>query len=246
MNRLNFKELQWTDENHNLFKEHLLSLAQEEYKKFSASLIPNCNNMIGVRIPALREIAKQISKGDWRSFLTVASDEYFEMVMIQGFVLGYIDVDCQTRLEYIENFVPKIDNWSVCDSTCSSFKFAQKNRVEVFDFLKTYLNSKEEYELRFAIVMLLNHFIVDEYIDSVLKILGNLNHSGYYVKMAVAWTLSICFIKYNDKTMSLICSDILDDETLKMTLQKIVESNRVDKSTKDEIRKLKKQKLSRE
>ncbi len=243
MNRVDFKEFQWTNKNYNLFREHLLSLAQEEYKKFSSSLIPNCNNMIGVRIPILRELAKQISKGDWRSFLIVVSDEYFETVMLQGFVLGYIDVDCQTRLEYIRSFVPKIDNWSVCDSTCSSFKFAQKNRAEVFDFLDTYFKSKEEYELRFAIVMLQNHFIVDEYIDSVLKILGNVNHSGYYVKMAVAWTLSICFIKYNDKTMSLICSDILDDETLKMTLQKIIESTRVDKDIKDEIRELKKQKL---
>lgn len=243
MNRVDFEEFQWTNKNYNLFREHLLSLAQEEYKKFSSSLIPNCNNMIGVRIPILRELAKQISKGDWRSFLIVASDEYFETVMLQGFVLGYIDVDCQIRLEYIRSFVPKIDNWSVCDSTCSSFKFAQKNRAEVFDFLDTYFKSKEEYELRFAIVMLQNHFIVDEYIDSVLKILGNVNHSGYYVKMAVAWTLSICFIKYNDKTMSLICSDILDDETLKMTLQKIIESTRVDKDIKDEIRELKKQKL---
>ena len=240
---MDFKEFQWTNKNYNLFREHLLSLAQEEYKKFSSSLIPNCNNMIGVRIPILRELAKQISKGDWRSFLIVASDEYFETVMLQGFVLGYIDVDCQIRLEYIRSFVPKIDNWSVCDSACSSFKFAQKNRAEVFDFLDTYFKSKEEYELRFAIVMLQNHFIVDEYIDSVLKILGNVNHSGYYVKMAVAWTLSICFIKYNDKTMSLICSDILDDETLKMTLQKIIESTRVDKDIKDEIRELKKQKL---
>lgn len=238
MGKLDFKHLQWTKETSELLNEHLACLAEEKYKKFSTSLIPNCNNMLGVRIPILRDIAKQISKGDWCSFLEVASDNYFETVMLQGLVLGYINVDCNTRLEYISDFAPKINNWSVCDSVCSSFKFAQKNRAEVFEFLSLYIKSKEEYDLRFAIVMLQNHFIVDEYIDVVLETLSTIKHDGYYVKMAVAWTLCVCFVKYEEKTMKVICSNNLDDQTLKMTLQKIVESNRVDKNTKDEIKKL--------
>ncbi|MEG1436795.1 MAG: DNA alkylation repair protein, partial [Oscillospiraceae bacterium] len=98
-----------------------------------------------------------------------------------------------------------------------------------------HLKSDKELELRFAVVLLMDNYITDEYIDMVLDVLAKVKHDGYYVKMAVAWAISVCFVKYKDKTFELLKSGKLDDDTYKKTFRKIVESNRVDKDTKTQI-----------
>jgi len=239
---INFIETQWTRQSLSSLDKYLKEMSEDSYKEFSQKLIPNCNNMLGIRIPILRDIAKQIAKGDWRSFVSSVNDEdqYFETVMLHGFVLGYAKVNCDERLEYLKNFIPRIDNWSVCDCTCSGFKFVKKNREEVLEFLKAYINSDKEFEVRFAVVMLMDYFIIDEYIDMVLDVIRDIKYDGYYVKMAAAWAICVCFVKYQEKTMELICSQSFDDKTFNMALQKIVESNRVDEQTKAQLRILKK------
>ena len=104
------------------------------------------------------------------------------------------------------------------------------------------MKSDREFELRFAIVILLDYYITDEYIDNVIKILDNIKHTEfYYVKMAVAWTLSIAYIKYPDKIMQYLQSgnNHLDKDTYNKALQKIIESNRVGKREKNKIKKMK-------
>ena len=109
-------------------REQLFELAEDEYKQFSSSLLPGIDNLLGVRLPALRKIAKQIAKKDWRSYLENADEIYFEEIMLQGMVLGYINDDIEDVLGYIVDFVPKINNWSVCDSFCVGLKITNKNK----------------------------------------------------------------------------------------------------------------------
>lgn len=220
-------------------KEQLLNLADEEYQKFAMALIPTINNVIGVRLPELRKLARTIAKGDWRTFLAQAKSDYFEEVMLQGMVLGYVKTDIEEILRYIADFIPKIDNWSVCDSFCISLKFTLKNKERVWDFIVPYLLSDKEYEIRFAVVMMLNFFIEEEYINRILQLLDKVSHEGYYAKMAVSWALSICYIKLPEPTMSYLLSNTLDDFTYNKALQKITESHRVDQETKTMIRGMK-------
>lgn len=220
-------------------REQLLELANEEYQKFSSALIPNINNVMGVRLPELRKLAKMIAKGDWRSYLEDAESEYFEEVMLQGMVIGYVKADIEEILVYVTAFVPKIDNWSLCDSFCVGLKFTIKHMKRVWDFLQSYLNSDKEYEIRFGVVMLLNFYIKEEYIEQVLLRLDTIQHDGYYVKMAVAWAISMCYVKQPDATMIFLSSNSLDDFTYNKALQKITESFRVDQDTKRIIRSLK-------
>ncbi|MBP2656681.1 MAG: alkylation repair enzyme [Firmicutes bacterium] len=220
-------------------RERLFVLAEEDYQKFSAALIPNIANVIGVRLPLLRKIAKEIVKGDWRQFMAVPESEYFEEIMLQGMVLGYAEAEVEERLSYIAAFIPRIDNWSVCDSFCTGLKFTNDNKARVWDFLQPYLTSTEEYELRFAIVMLLNFYIEDKYIQQVLMGIDNVKHAGYYVKMAVAWAVSICYVKLPEPTGFYLANNTLDDFTYNKALQKITESCRVDKETKALIRRMK-------
>ncbi len=218
---------------------YIQSLADEPYLRMQNKLIPGATNILGVRVPKLRNLAKQLAKGDWRAYLSEARDDSMEEIMLQGLVIGYAKMEVTEALERLAGFVPKIDNWAVCDICCSSFKFTQKNREKVYSFLKGYLISTKEFDLRFAVVMLMDFFLTDEYIDEVLEIYYAIRHDGYYVKMAVAWALSVCFVKYPEKTMRYLKTPGLDDWTYHKTLQKIVESYRVDDATKTVIRSMK-------
>lgn len=220
-------------------REQLFDLADVKYQEFSTALIPTINNVIGVRLPELRKLARTIAKGDWREFLEHAESDYFEEVMLQGMVLGYVKADCAEISKYIAAFVPKIDNWSVCDSFCIGLKFILKNKEQMWEFIAPYVSSEKEFEIRFAVVVMLNFYIEEAYISSVLQLLDQVEHEGYYVKMAVAWALSNCYVKYPEPTMIFLNNNTLDDFTYNKALQKITESNRIDQETKIMIRGLK-------
>lgn len=220
-------------------RERIFDRAEEEYKKFQSSLIPGETRLLGVRMPYLRELAKEIARGNWREYLDNAQDEYYEEVMLQGLVIGYAKAAPEEILEYTAQFVPKITNWGVCDSFCTGLKLAKKHPEMVWKFLQPYLRSEKEFEIRFAVIMMLAHFVTDQYIDRVIATLGQVRHEGYYVKMGVAWAVSVCYVKYPSKTMAFLKSCDLDDFTFHKSLQKIVESYRVDEESKAVIRGMK-------
>lgn len=220
-------------------EKRIFELADTKYKEFHSGLCPNTNNIVGVRVPVLRNYAKELSKSDFRSYLDNAKNEYYEEIMLQGMVIGLSKMNLEERLRYVKKFVPKIDNWAICDVFCAGLKFANKNKQEVWKFLQQYKNSMEEFELRFFIVMLLDFYITDEYIKEVINILDNIKHEGYYVKMAIAWTISIAYIKYPEITMKYLINNTLDDFTYNKALQKIVESYRVSNQDKAIIRNMK-------
>ena len=220
-------------------KEQLFELAEENYQKFSSALLPNIDNILGVRLPTLRKLAKVIAKDDWRKFIATADSDYFEEVILQGMVIGYATADIEEILHYVANFIPLIDNWSVCDSFCSGLKFTKDNMKTVWDFIQPFLSSKKEYEVRFGVVMLLDFFINEEYIDRVLELLDNTKHDGYYAKMAVAWAVSMCYVKFPVQTMKYLKNNTLEDFTYNKSLQKITESLQVDKETKAIIKGMK-------
>ncbi|NKI20866.1 DNA alkylation repair protein [Paenibacillus dendritiformis] len=220
-------------------RARIMALAEEKYRQFSASLIPNIDNVVGVRLPELRKLARSIAKGDWRTYLAQADSDYFEEVMLQGMVIGCAKADVEEILGHVAAFVPKIDNWSVCDSFCSGLKIASLHKERVWEFVQPYLESDMEYEIRFGVVMLLNYYADEPYIHRVLERLDRIKHEGYYVKMAVAWAVSICFVRLPDITMDYLRSNTLDDFTYNKALQKITESYRVAPETKALIRSMK-------
>ena len=165
--------------------------------------------------------------------------------MLQGMVIGYIETGIEERLRCVADFIPKINNWSICDSFCSGLKFTKTNKKHVWDFLQPYLHSENEYEIRFGVVMLLIYFVEEEYIDTVLLLLDRIKHEAYYVKMAIAWAISICYIKMPETTMAYLRNNTLDDDTYNKALQKIIESLRVDAETKNVMRNMKRKEYRR-
>lgn len=220
-------------------KEQLISLSEEKYAAFQKKLIPGENNIVGVRIPQIRALAKQIAKNGWRGFLKDAENGSMEETMLWGLVIGYAKMDPSERINFIASFIPEIKSWAVCDTFCSNLKFTAKHKEVVFDFLKPYFKSENEFFVRFAVIMLMDYFIDDEYLGKVFKILDSVKHEGYYVKMAVAWAVSMCFVKFPEKTYIYLGSNSLDDFTYNKSLQKIIESYRVSSEDKEKIRKMK-------
>jgi len=222
-----------------VIRKQIFGLADEEYRKFQSALCPGTGNIVGVRVPKLRKLAKEIARGDWRRYLEAAESEYFEEVMLQGMVIGYADADPEEKLGLAAGFVPKIDNWAVCDSFCTGLKFTKDNMQRVWEELQSYLSSKAEFDIRFGVVMLLSYYVEDSYIGRVLELLQGIRHEGYYVKMAVAWAVSICYVRFPERTTAFLKDNTLDDFTFNKSLQKITESLRVDRETKAEIRSMK-------
>jgi len=215
-------------------------LADEKYKKFHAGLCPNSNEIVGVRVPLLRNLAKEIVKErNVEGYLKNALDNSYEEIVLQGMVLGMWKTTIENFTKYLEKFIPKINSWAVCDVSVAGFKITRNNMEYMWDFIQKYLKSDKEFELRFAIVMMLDFYITDEYIDKVLQILNNIKHEGYYAKMAVAWTLQVAFVKYPQKTMKLLEKNNIDNWTYNKALQKIVESYRVNDKTKSIIKNMK-------
>lgn len=143
----------------------LRSLANEHRAKFGSGLTPNCKPMLGVRLPELRKMAKEIAKEDYRGFLEECPDTYFEYETLQAYVLGYAKDDIEVILSYADRFLPKIKDWSVNDSFCQNFTIAGKYPERVFEWLLGYAKKEEEFFQRVAAVLLMSHFLVPEYID---------------------------------------------------------------------------------
>jgi 3-methyladenine DNA glycosylase AlkD len=220
-------------------KEQLTELADEKYRVFTSALTPGRDHILGVRLPLLRKLAARIAKGDWQDYLKNAEDDTLEEVMLQGMVIGNIKEDIETVLKLCEKFIPKIDCWSICDSFCGGLKITGKHRERVWNFLQPYLNSEREYEIRFGVVMLLGYYVLPEYCAPAFECFNKTRHDGYYVKMAVAWAVSIYFIKYPEDTLGFLRENDLDDFTYNKALQKITESRRVDEDTRIMIRGMK-------
>lgn len=219
--------------------EELFALADADYQKFHQNLCPGSENILGIRLPKLRALAKEIASNDWKAFLDNAEFKYAEETMLYGFVLSIVKLSLEERLPYVHTYVKHIDNWAVCDSPVTSMKFIRKNLKAFLPVVKQYLESDQEYELRFAIIVLLSHYMNDDYIDFILETIDCIHHEGYYVKMAVAWTISVCYVKYKEKTTTFLLDNHLDNFTYNKSLQKICESLRVTKEEKAYIRALK-------
>ena len=219
-------------------KDMLFKLSDVKYKEFSSSLVPTNYEIIGVRLPVLRKLAKKFSE-NWQNFIYQQNDVYFEEIMLKGMIIGLIKEPFDKVIPLIDMFVPLIDNWSVCDSFCSGLKFVCNNKKRMLDVVDKYLLGGSEFSIRFAVIIMLDYYTDDIYVDSVFQRLEKINHGGYYVKMAVAWTVSVCFVKFRNKTMQYLKNCSLDDFTYNKSLQKIIESNRVDSDTKNIIRRMK-------
>jgi len=228
----------FTEETYKVFLEYLYSLQDLKYKEFHSKLIMD-DNLIGVRTPELKRIASIIARTDYIGFIKYNTKNTYEEKVLYGLVLGYLKIDFQCCLELLKDFIPFIDNWAINDIVCANMKCFKMNQEEGYKFIIDCLRSNNSWSIRFGLVLLLDFYINDNYIDKILDICNTIKSDEYYVKMAVAWLLSICYIKYKEKTLSFLKTTTIDDWTYNKAIQKIIESTRVEKLEKLNLKKLK-------
>lgn len=227
----------------NEIKQELIQMSDSKYKSFHSNLCPGISNILGIRVPILREYAKKIiKKYSFEELINNINDEYYEEIMLQGMLIGLNSKENFNVIKkYIEDYIPKIDNWAICDTFCAGLKIVNQNKENMWGFIKQYLDSDKEFYLRFAIVIILDYYIEEKYLEEIFRIFNNIQSEYYYVKMAIAWAISISLIKYYDKTINYLKNNSrIDKWTYNKSLQKAIESYRITKSQKELLKNMKK------
>ncbi|MBR3255486.1 MAG: DNA alkylation repair protein [Clostridia bacterium] len=230
----------WDNKTYTEFVQYLKSIEDIEYKKFHSSLVLNSKyEMIGIRLPKMREIAKEIAKTDIEEFLNYVQDKYYEEVMIQGLVIAQIK-DEKLFNKYFKQYVKKIDNWALCDTFCNSIKIVRKHEEKYFkEAIKLALN-KDEFLSRTGIVIILSHFVNENNIEIIFNTLNSIESDKFYINMAQAWLICELYIKFPKQTLRFIKQDNLNKFTHNKAISKIHDSYRVSKEEKEFLNSLRK------
>lgn len=213
-----------------------------EYKNFHQKICHTNYEILGVKIPILRKVAKDLLKNhDYKDILNNRNDKYYETVLLEGLIIANAKINYEEKLKLITPYLSKIDNWAICDIFCGELKFVKKNLDKFYKYLLPILEIKKEYYQRFVLVMLLDYYINDNYIDSIFEMILSVTNEEYYVKMAIAWLISICLVKYYDKTLEFLINNKnnLDKWTYNKAIQKACESYRITNENKIKLKELK-------
>lgn len=226
------KKEKWTQEEYSEYITCLKANADAQYKQFHSKLTTTKYEILGVRLPIQRRIAKEISKGDITSFLECVQSEFYEEVMIEGLVLASIK-EKETFLNYLDHYVPKIDNWAICDSFCNSLNIIREDKAYWFSYFSSYLKSREEFTVRVGLIVFLNFYVEKEYLEQIFSYVDQIDLDKYYVNMGIAWLLCECFIKFREETLTYLQKSQVNAFTFNKTISKIRDSYRV--STEDKV-----------
>ena len=213
--------------------QKLIEMRDEKYRDFTSPLIPNVSkeNIIGVRLPNIKKLAKELYKsGEYTSFINVLPHTYFEEYHLHSYILSeFKEID--VFIKEVERLLPYIDNWSVCDSLRP--KCFEKNKDKVLSHIKNWLKSEHIYTQRFAIEMLMVHYLNEDFKVEYLELVSNVNAENYYLKMMVAWYFATALAKQYEATLLYIENHSIKDKwTHNKAIQKALESYRVSEDKK--------------
>lgn len=234
---MELKREHWTESDYAEFLKYLESLADDKYKSFSASLVPGGNPSIGVRIPLLRAAAKEISKGNYEEFIQCKIGGYREEIIVWGLVMSLIKCSYPEMLAYIKTYADKITSWETCDIV--SFKGLKKYMPEFFADIEYFIFNENPWIVRYGFGCLMQFYLTDEYIDSILSYVSSINSDFYYVQMMQAWLVAEAAAKCRDKAIAFLAGHHLNDVTQHMAIRKIRESRKISEEDKELVKSFK-------
>lgn len=207
--------------------DRLQALAEPDYAAFSAALVPGCKPMLGVRLPALRRLARELAR-DLPAALAALGGDWFEEQMLTGLCIAYARLPDAERRELLETrFLPLLDNWSVCDATAATCKCMTASPDFWLPWLQGLAARDDEFPARFGLVCLLDHFTATpQDRRTVLRACQAAPCPAPYTRLAVAWAVSIAAVKEPDLGLAFLRADTLDAATHNKAIQKICESLR--------------------
>lgn len=221
-------------------QKRLLELSDEKNADFSAKLTPGIDRekFLGVRIPASRKLAKEIIKGnEHKDFLNSLPHKYYDENILHSILISEIK-DYDECIKYIDEFLPYVDNWAVCD-TMSPKAFKNKHERLMNDILR-WVDSDQTYTIRFGLKMLMTHFLDNDFKKEYLEIPAKIKSDEYYINMMIAWFYATALAKQWDSTIVYIENGVLDKWVHNKAIQKARESYRITAEQKKYLKSLKK------
>lgn len=214
--------------------EELKANAEPEYAAFHRRLLKNDKiNVLGVRVPTLRKLAKRYKNAI--DPLLCCNDDYYEVTFIKLQAVALLP--WEEFIEYVDRCVSLIDNWATCD--CFAPKCIANHKDEFLKYINGYLNSGKEFSVRFALTTLLHFYVDEEYLQIIFKAVREADTNYYYVHMAAAWLIAEVLVKFYDAGVSFLKLEQLDVKTHNKAIQKACESYRLTKEQKDFLKGLK-------
>jgi 3-methyladenine DNA glycosylase AlkD len=204
----------------------------EKYGQFQSRLLPTVEPaaIIGVRTPVLRDIAKQLKKDEkCQMFLSELPHTYFEENQLHGFIISEM-TDFAGCMQELERFLPYMDNWATCDQT--SPKVFKKHKEELFSYIQRWLSSGHAYTVRFAIGMLMKHFLDDDFKREYLDMVTGIRSDEYYVNMEIAWYMATALAKQWETAIPYMENHKMGKWVHNHTIQKARESYRITEEQK--------------
>ena len=219
-------------------KNTLKKLQDKTYKQFTSTLVPNINpeNIIGVRAPNLKNLAKQMIKQNQFDFLQNLPHEFLEENNLHSYIISQID-NFDECIKNTNNFLPYIDNWATCD--CLRPKCFKDNTKQLLEYIKIWLKSSHSYTIRFAIEMLMLHFLDDNFDPQFCEIIANINSQEYYVNMMISWYFATALAKQYPTAIKYLQNKKLPQFVHNKTIQKATESFLIPNKTKQYLKSLK-------
>lgn len=213
--------------NKQAFKAEFFAFADEKYRQFATKIGIGKIQPLGIKAPILKTIAKELAKSNWQEFFDAEENFCAEVIILKGLCLGYAKIGFEEFLTYLKKFFEMVESWAETDMTTPTFKIINKNKEQIWEEIQSYLICKKEYQTRLAIIIMLDYFLTDEWIDKVLAVLPKIEQGQYYVDMALAWILSVCFVKYREKTLQIFEKKAFSKWVQNKAIQKCRESFRV-------------------
>ena len=223
-------------------QKELFSLQDKEYMKFSSKLTPNVpeDTIIGVRIPEIRKLAKKLVKNnEYKDFLKELPHKYYDENLLHGAIISE-SKDFEKCIKLLDNFLPFVDNWAVCDTI--SPKIFKKHKKELIEKIKEWSQSDKTYTCRFGVEMLMTHFLDEDFKKEYLEMVANIHSEEYYVKMVIAWFFATALAKQWDYAVIYLENNRLDVWVHNKTIQKARESLRILEDKKGYLKGLKRKK----
>lgn len=219
----------WTEERYETFREELFAQADQEYARFHEKLLHSVLPVVGLRTPFLRKTAKTLAKDDGVGFLRTCGRDTYEERLLYGLVAAEIPMPYEDFLSYCDVYAENVaENWAHCDLFCSSLKKRLKgHETDFFGYIKKYLASENPWAVRVGLVMMLTHYLSEEYIEETLRRTGETKSDFYYIRMAQAWLLATAWAKNREITKASLETLPLEEWVYRKFVQKACESYRI-------------------
>lgn len=220
-------------------QERLVFYIDDEYRSFTVRLISTERPILGVRISKIRELVKEVSQEKIIEFLK-KEPIAFEEVLARGFLIARLSYE--EALEWFDSQIQYVSDWCTCDTFCSALKSVKKHKADFVDKkIRELLNSSDEFTTRTGLVLLKCYYVDFDYLNLVFELVEKLaDRKEYYVRMAIAWLVAECFIKFPTATIGFLISSKLPKWTYNKTISKICDSYRVDNEAKRLLREMRK------